>query len=70
MERTPVTSTTMSSVGYDPEESTLEIEFTTGEIYQYHDVPLEIYEGLLNAPSLGRYFNFVIKPLGFEFERL
>jgi len=70
MERAPVSSATMSSVGYDLEVRTLEIEFASGEIYQYLDVPEEIYRGLMTADSKGRYFNLVIKPLGFEYRKL
>ncbi len=70
MERVPVTSTTMSSIGYDQEARTLEIEFVGGEIYQYFEVPEEIYQGLLSAESKGRYFNLVVKPLGFEYRQL
>ncbi|MCL5429332.1 MAG: KTSC domain-containing protein [Chloroflexi bacterium] len=70
MERIPVASTTMSSMGYDLESRTLEIEFVGGAIYQYFDVPEEIYQGLLSAESKGRYFNLVIKPLGFEYQQL
>jgi len=60
----------MISVGYDFETRVLEIEFIDGAIYQYFDVPEEIYQGLLNAESKGRYFNLVIKPLGFEYQQL
>ena len=70
MEPIPVTSTTMISVGYDFETRVLEIEFIDGAIYQYFDVPEELYQGLLNAESKGRYFNLVIKPLGFEYQQL
>ena len=70
MERIPVTSTTMSSIGYDLGSRTLEIEFTGGAIYQYFEVPEEIYQGLLNAESKGQYFNLVFKPYGFEYQQL
>lgn len=70
MERVPVDSTTMTSIGYDAEARILEIEFTGGAIYQYLDVPEEIYQELLNAESKGRYFNIVFKPYGFEYHQL
>ena len=57
MERTPVTSTTLKSVGYDPQTQTLELEFDSGSVYQYDNVPPEVYQGLLEADSLGRYLN-------------
>ena len=34
MNRQPVESSMLSPVGYDPVESTLELEFTSGGIYQ------------------------------------
>jgi len=56
MKRNPVTSSTLASVGYDAPSRTLEIEFRNGRVYQYFDVPQEVYEGLLSADSVGRYF--------------
>ena len=70
MERISVASTTMNSVGYDIESRILEIEFTGGVIYQYFDVPEDIYLDLMSAESKGRYFNLVVKPLGFDYHQL
>lgn len=70
MHRVPVVSTTMNSVGYDPEKRTLEIEFTGGEVYEYYEVPEEIHRDLMAAESKGRYFNLVFRPLGFDFRHL
>lgn len=53
--RTPVASSSIRSVGYD--EETLEIEFQSGGIYRYADVPRDTYEGLLGARSHGSYFH-------------
>ena len=61
MERTQVTSTDLCSVGYDPESLTLEIEFKKGAVYQYSGVPAEAYQGLMSAPSHGKYFNANIR---------
>ncbi len=65
MERMPVQSSNLSSVGYDAETLTLEIEFHRSGIYQYFGVSPEIYEGLINASSKGTYFNQVIKKGGY-----
>lgn len=59
--RTPVESTAIKSVGYDPQSSVLEIEFVSGKVYQYFDVPTHIHSGLMSAESKGRYFNHTIK---------
>lgn len=42
MERTYVESTNIASIGY--EQDTLELEFLSGGVYQYFDVPRHIYE--------------------------
>jgi hypothetical protein len=61
MDRTPVSSSNLSSVGYDQQDRILEIEFNDGGIYQYHDVPPSIYEELMNASSHGSYFHSNIR---------
>ncbi len=61
MERTPVTSSNICSVGHDPDNQTLEIEFNSGAVYQYASVPPDEYDGLFNADSKGKYFNANIK---------
>jgi hypothetical protein len=60
MERQPVQSSNLVSVGYDESTSTLEIEFRSG-IYQYYDVPLHIFEELMSANSVGSYHHKNIK---------
>ena len=47
----------MASVGYDPARKTLEIEFQTGDIYEYLDVPRDVFRALLDAGSKGRFFH-------------
>lgn len=61
MKRTPVSSSNLRSVGYDPDSATLEIEFHGGRIYQYFNVPQSIYKGLMNAASHGKYHHRKIK---------
>jgi len=41
---------------------TLELEFNTGSVYQYFDVPRAVYQELIAADSIGAYVNQVIKP--------
>jgi PIN like domain/KTSC domain len=59
--RIEVESNYLRSIGYDSLSQILEIEMRRGEVYQYLDVPTEIYAELMNAPSHGRYFNANIK---------
>jgi hypothetical protein len=61
MERTPVSSSNICSVGHDPESQILEVEFNSGAVYQYASVPQGEYEGFLNADSKGKYFHANIK---------
>ncbi len=61
MERIPVASSCVVSVGYDPGTLTLEIEFTSGAVYQYTDVPQEEYDGFVKSESKGMYYNARLK---------
>ena len=44
-------------LGYNDDDSTLEVSFQSGSTYQYADVPIEVFEGFVNAPSKGKYFH-------------
>lgn len=61
MERLPVTSSVLRSVGYDDSNSTLEVEFHNGSIYEYRGVPPDIYAALMLAASKGQYFDATIR---------
>lgn len=61
MDRIPVESSNLASVGYDPARSILEVEFHSGGVYQYLDVPEHVYEGLMSAASKGSYLASEIK---------
>lgn len=51
----------MRSVGYDDRSRILEIEFQSGEVYQYLNVAVTIYRQLQSAASKGQYFNSEIR---------
>ena len=55
--RSPVASSAIEAVGYDEDDGVLEIEFHHGGVYEYFDVPKEVYQDLLTAGSRGRYFH-------------
>ena len=61
MVRNPVDSSNITSIGYDKDSNTLEIEFHSGAVYQYFDVPEPIYQGIMGADSKGKYFAQHIK---------
>lgn len=56
-----VESTTLAVVVYDEARELLQLEFRSRTVYRYFGVPARVYEGLLRAPSLGRYFNAEIR---------
>ncbi|QDT50430.1 hypothetical protein Pan258_44890 [Symmachiella dynata] len=70
IERTAVRSSALQSVGYDQEQRVLEIEFTSGAVYQYFDVPAEVYRRLMAAESHGRYFNQAVRNAGYRYQRM
>ena len=55
MERTPVKSSNLESVGYDPATKVLEVGFHSGRIYEYYGVPPRVHQELMSASSLGKY---------------
>lgn len=57
MDRILVNSSNLVSVGYDAAAQTLEVEFQSGNIYKYFDVPATIYQSLMTADSKGEYFH-------------
>ena len=69
MQRQAVESTNIKSVGYDPEDEILEVEFHSGGVYHYVGVPPAVYEGLLAARSTGRYFGDFIR-LRYPYEKV
>ena len=69
-EMVPVTSSQLSQVGYDKATKRLQIVFTKGQVYVYHDVPEEVYTNLVeNTASVGQYFNQHVK-FSFKYDRL
>ena len=61
MRRKRVDSSVIAEVGYDDERALLEVEFKTGRVYHYLDVPPEVFEELIAADSVGGYFNEQIR---------
>lgn len=61
IQHTAVESSHIASIGYDSVSRILEMKFKNGSTYQYHDVPPEHYQGLMEADSKGDYHNQNIK---------
>ena len=70
MNRTAVSSSHLSSLGYDPETRTLEVEFLDGSVYEYSHVPEQVYRGLMAASSHGGYFDEHVKKGGYAYRKV
>jgi hypothetical protein len=61
MGRVPHQSSVLAVTEYFPNLQTLDVVFTSGEIYRYSTVPLPLYQDLLEADSKGTFFNAHIR---------
>jgi KTSC domain len=61
MKRVPVDSTSLDSIGYDAVSMILEIEFISGKVYRYFDVPQSVHAEMMDADSKGQFFNTRIR---------
>jgi hypothetical protein len=57
----PVVSSDIAAAGYDPSTGELQVQFLTGRIYSYPNVPPEWYQGFIDAPSKGSFFSSLRK---------
>jgi KTSC domain len=69
MDRIPVASSNIVSIGYDPDSSILEVEFRNA-IYQYFGVPASVFHGLMNAASKGSFFDQYVRKAGYRYSKL
>ena len=69
MDKILVNSSNIIAVGYDPQQQVLEVEFQSGGLYQYLNVPGELYQSLMTAVSKGEYFHDYIMNK-FDFAKL
>jgi hypothetical protein len=68
--RLPVKSSNLAAVGYDADSKTLEVEFKTGGVVQFSDVPADKAAALQSAESPGAYFHLCIRDCGFKMKKL
>ncbi|VFQ47442.1 KTSC domain-containing protein [Desulfoluna butyratoxydans] len=61
MDRKNIESSMIRSIGYDSSNSTLEIEFNSGAVWQYFDVPETLWYEFEGAESQGKFFHREIK---------
>ena len=60
-ERVQLRSTALREAAYDAQTLALTITFRNGRVQTYSGVPDNVYAGLIQAGSHGRYFNQWIK---------
>jgi hypothetical protein len=65
MDRMPITSFHLRSVGYDADTNTLEVEFRDGGLSRYSGVPASVHVYLMASASPGGYFNTHVKQAGY-----
>jgi hypothetical protein len=54
-------SSFIDRIDWSKDTSILTLAFSTGSLWEYYDVPFEMYDQLLNAESQGNYFNLNIR---------
>jgi hypothetical protein len=57
----PVQSDNIIKIGYDASQHTMRVCFTKGAVYDYAEVPEEIFRMFCAAPSKGKFFKDQIK---------
>jgi len=56
-----VSSSQISEIGYDEPNQDLYVTFKNGTTYKYFNVPFGVYQLLLNATSIGKTLNEIVK---------
>jgi len=51
-----VKSSNINHIAYNPETKVLEVEFKSGNAYEYHNVTQNAYDNFKAAESYGKYF--------------
>ena len=65
----PVNSSNVAAIGYCDVCRVLQVDFSNRKRYRYQDVPSQVFDSFLAAPSKGRFLNSVIKSeFGFDFQ--
>jgi hypothetical protein len=62
-------SSQVVSIGFDKEQKILEIEFSSGGVYDYFGVPESLYEEFIRAESLGVFVGTKIRG-AFQYSRI
>lgn len=61
MQREPVSSSVVESIGYNPTTAVLEIKLVAGAIYEYFMVPPSVHAELMKAASKGHFYGEFVR---------
>jgi len=61
MELKNVVSSNIAQIGHEPSENKLIVRFKSGAYYQYDGVSEQVYNNMITAQSVGKYFQTYIK---------
>jgi hypothetical protein len=56
-----VESSNIMEIGYDEEHGDMYVKFKSNKMYMYSDVPVKVFNELLEAESKGKYLNKNVK---------
>lgn len=65
----PVRSSNIQQISYDPKEQILTVWFHSGAVYMYSDVPMDLFQEMMKADSIGKFFHSRIRS-EFKFQRV
>jgi hypothetical protein len=54
-------SSVVAAMEYNDEAQILRITYTSGAVYDYRNVPLDVFEEMKDADSKGSFLNYKIK---------
>jgi KTSC domain-containing protein len=61
IERKPVESSNIKSVGFCPDKKCIEVCFNNGSVYSYPDCDQKLYDDLMASESKGKFVNAHLK---------
>ncbi len=61
MDMISVSSSNIAAVGYNEADQVLRVQFNNGRTYEYDGVPVDVYDALMVADSVGKEFNATVK---------
>jgi hypothetical protein len=65
-----VSSTAINSIAFEPTTRVMTVNFVDGTEYQYFNVDQAIYDHMVGAGSVGKYFNRVVRKGFYPYVRM